>query len=71
MKLTAKEYSISLIPMTPLTPEEQLDIVMASQCHICERLFENEDERDRNHYHFSGVFKRKAHHHCNFDYRVP
>ena len=43
----------------------------ATRCFICERPFEREKDKVRDHCHFTGKFRGAAHGKCNLMYRVP
>ena len=60
-----------VIPMTPLTVEQQTAFNQAKSCHICEKDFNVEDERVRDHSHLSGSFVAAAHSVCNLNYKIP
>ena len=57
--------------MTPLTLEQQTAFNQAKQCHICDRAFNEGDERVRDHCHLTGNFRGAAHSICNLNYKVP
>lgn len=53
-------------PMNPLTPEEE-DV----NCQICEQLFEEEEERVRDHCHLTGRFRNPVYSKCHLGYQLP
>lgn len=54
-------------PMDPLTPEEEEEFQTALFCHIRELLFQEGDERVRNHSHLTGKFRSATHKGCNLN----
>ena len=55
-----------------LTKEEQLSFEKETICHICQKLFEQEDAIPRrDHCHFTGQYRGAAHNSCNLQCRKP
>ncbi|XP_078032837.1 uncharacterized protein LOC144467773 [Augochlora pura] len=55
--------------MTPLTDTQTSNFHTATHCHVCEKPFGVDDERVRDHCHFTGVYRGPAHKDCNLNYR--
>ena len=55
-------------PMDDLTNEQKLEFKLASNCSICGKKFEPDDEKVRDHCHFTGKYRGAAHVKCNLDY---
>ena len=55
-------------PMDDLTNEQKLEFRLASNCSICGKKFEPDDEKVRDHCHFTGKYRGAAHVKCNLDY---
>ena len=47
------QISKNIIPMR-LTVEEELEFVNATKCHICNKNFQPDDVRVRDHCHYTG-----------------
>ena len=56
------------LPMEKLTEEQQLQFKNATRCSICNKKFQEDDERVRDHCHFTGKYRGCAHNKCNLDY---
>ncbi|XP_050447453.1 uncharacterized protein LOC126849551 [Cataglyphis hispanica] len=54
LALRARDFLNTIAPMTPLTANEQERFLSATSCHVCERPFESEDVRVRDHCHSTG-----------------
>ena len=54
--------------MIPLTKEEEDNYNKESTCHICKKDFNNDKIRD--HCHFTGKYRGAAHNMCNLRYKV-
>ncbi|XP_076291056.1 uncharacterized protein LOC143214203 [Lasioglossum baleicum] len=57
------------VPMNPLTEAEKLNFRTATHCHVCEKTFEENDIRVRDHCHFTGAYRGPAHNGCNLSYQ--
>ena len=55
--------------MTPLTKEEEDDYNKENICYICKKEFNNDKVRD--HCHFTGKYRGAAHNTCNLKYKIP
>ena len=55
-------------PMDDLTNEQKIEFKLASNCSICGKKFEPDDEKVRDHCHFTGKYRGAAHVKCNLDY---
>ena len=56
------------LPMEKLTEEQQLQFKNATRCSICNKKFQEDDERVRDHCHFTGKYRACAHNKCILDY---
>ena len=56
--------------MSPLTGEEKKDFINAKSCHICEGKIDD-DDKVRDHCHYTGKFRGAAHKKCNLNYKTP
>lgn len=54
LALSARNILDAYVPMTDLTPDEWERFKNATHCHVCERPFEPEDTRVRDHSHLTG-----------------
>ena len=54
--------------MDPLTAEEERDFMDATCCHICEKPFQDGEERIKDHSHLTGKYRGPAHNSCNLNY---
>ena len=52
-------------PMDELTNEQKLEFKLSSHCSICGKKFEPDDEKVRDHCHFTGKYRGAAHVKCN------
>jgi len=57
-----------LYPEPVLTTREEIQFKKAQVCHICEKKFERDDKRVRDHNHLNGEYRGAAHEDCNFHY---
>ena len=69
-----KNHAIEIIDckkkdMIPLTKEEEDNYNKENICHICKKEFNNDKVRD--HCHFTGKYRRVAHNTCNLRYKIP
>ena len=55
--------------MTPLTEEEEDNYNKENICYICKKEFNNDKVRD--HCHFTGKYRGAAHNTCNLRYKIP
>ena len=55
--------------MTPLTKEEDDDYNKENICYICKKEFNNDKVKD--HCHFTGKYRGAAHNTCNLRYKIP
>ncbi|XP_071576403.1 uncharacterized protein, partial [Temnothorax nylanderi] len=55
--------------MVDLTREEWETFRSATQCHICEKPFAPDDNRERDHCHLTGRYRGPAHSTCNLNYK--
>ena len=55
--------------MTPLTKEEEDNYNKENICYICKKEFNNDKVRD--HCHFTGKYRGATHNTCNIRYKIP
>ena len=55
--------------MIPLTKEENDNYGKENTCYICKKIFNNDKVRD--HCHFTGKYRGAAHNTCNLRYKIP
>ena len=55
--------------MIPLTKEEENNYNKENTCYICKKDFNNDKVRD--HCHFTGKYRGAAHNTCNLRYKIP
>ena len=55
------------LPMEKLTEEQQVQFKNATRCSICNKKFQEDHERVRDHCHFTGKYRGCAHNKCNLD----
>ena len=55
--------------MIPLTKEEKYNYNKENTCYICKNDFNNDKVRD--HCHFTGKYRGAAHNTCNLRYKIP
>ena len=61
-----------IVPMAKLTSDEDIDFKNANLCSICERPFENTNEKVKDHCHITGKKRPGAAHSiCNLNYKLP
>ena len=51
--------------------EEREQFTAATHCFICDKVFEKQKDKVRDHCHFTGKYRGAAHKECNLLYRVP
>lgn len=61
----------TVTPMLQLTEQEEIDFQNASHCHICEKPFEDGEEKVRDHCHLTGKYRNAAHSNCNLNFKLP
>lgn len=52
-----------------LTVEEENAFQIADKCHICEKKYDKDDIKVRDHSHLTGKFRGSAHQGCNIKYQ--
>ena len=57
------------VSMANLTPDEREKFSSATHCHICEKPFDQDDTRVRDHCHLTGRYRGPAHSSCNLNYK--
>ena len=55
-------------PMDELTYEQKIEFRNATNCSICGKKFQPDDEKVRDHCHFTGKYRGAAHVKCNLDF---
>ena len=70
-----KDQAIKIIncekkEMIPLTNEEKESYENQEICHICKKEFNN-DNKVRDHCHYTGKYRGAAHNKCNLRYKIP
>ena len=55
-------------PMDKLTFQQKTEFRQATHCSICNKKFQPEDEKVRDHCYFTGKYRGAAHVKCNLDY---
>ena len=74
-----REHSTKIInyekkKMISLTTEEKVHYNKEKVCHICKKEFDNNDKEQqkvRDHCHYTGKYRGAAHNICNLRYEVP
>ena len=56
--------------MIPLTDKEKESYENQKICHICKKEFNN-DNKVRDHCHYTGKYRGAAHNKCNLRYKIP
>ncbi|XP_051156391.1 uncharacterized protein LOC127278634 [Leptopilina boulardi] len=59
----------NIVPMEPLTKQQNQEFQLSTICHICEKIFTANDIKHRDHCHFTGKFRGAAHRNCNVNYK--
>ena len=57
-------------PMKPLTPKEMDRYEISERCHICFKLFKEDNLKVRDHCHYTGCYRGPAHTKCNLQYKI-
>ena len=57
--------------MAPLTAQELREFLKAPICWICQKKFQENDKKVRDHDHFTGKFRGAAHNQCNLQFKKP
>lgn len=60
-----------VVPMTPLTTEEETLFANSKTCGICDKEFTETDIKVRDHCHLTGKWRFSSHQTCNLNYQVP
>ena len=47
--------------------EEEERFQLSKKCWICERIIDDDDEKNRDHCHITGKFRSAAHWSCNIN----
>ena len=58
-------------PMKLLTPKEMDRYERSERCHICFKLFKEDNPKVRDHCHYTGRYRGHAHTKCNLQYTIP
>ena len=53
-----------------MTEENEVDFQKATNCHICDRQYQDKDIRVRDHCHITGEFRGSAHQDCNLRLQI-
>ena len=53
-----------------MTEENEADFQKATNCHICDQPYQDEDIRVRDHCHITGEFRGSAHQDCNLKLQI-
>ena len=57
--------------MKPLTPKEMDRYKRLERCHICFKLFKEDNPKMRDHCHYTGRYRGPTHTKCNLQYKIP
>ena len=57
--------------MKPLTPKEMDRYKKSERCHICFKLFKEDNPKVRDHCHYTGHYRGPAHTKRNLQYKIP
>ncbi|CAG9769728.1 unnamed protein product [Ceutorhynchus assimilis] len=60
-----------IVPMHPLSREQENEFRNAKNCHICKKPFKDGEERVRDHCHITGKYRAAAHSICNLNFKLP
>nr|XP_015840324.1 PREDICTED: uncharacterized protein LOC103313332 [Tribolium castaneum] len=66
-----KKYLSIVQPMLPLTIQEEFDYLTATDCHICQKPFQQNDIKVKDHCHLTGRYRSAAHSNCNLNFQIP
>lgn len=71
LKSLASDVSNALKKNIPIitSPAEQENFLSNNKCHICSNEISSEEEKVRDHCHFTGKYRGPAHNKCNLSYR--
>ena len=61
-----KEFNKPLV----MTENEELSFKLENKCHICEKSYNEEDIRVRDHCHITGNYRGSSHQDCNLKLRI-
>ena len=50
--------------------DDEVHFECAQVCHICQQIILDDNDRVRDHCHFTGVYRGVAHNACNLNYRI-
>ena len=50
--------------------DNEMHFECAQVCHICQQIIVDDNDRVRDHCHFTGVYRGIAHNACNLNYRI-
>ena len=56
--------------MIPLTNEEKESYENRKICHISKKEFNNNNNKVRDHCHYTGKYRGAAHNKCNLNYKI-
>ncbi|XP_050505444.1 uncharacterized protein LOC126883817 [Diabrotica virgifera virgifera] len=65
------KYLKHIKPMKKLTTAEELQFFESKCCHICDKPFDINEMKVRDHSHLTGLFSGAAHNACNLNYKLP
>ena len=57
--------------MIPLTPKEMDRYKRSERCHICFKPLKEDNEKVRDHCHYTGRYRGPAYTKCNLQYKIP
>jgi len=69
LTIRVKNILSTNVPMVDLTSEEWEKFNSATQCHICEKPFAQDDTHVRDHCHLTGRYRDPVHSNCNLNYK--
>ena len=64
-KVMKKHFNKNLI-----MSEEEEQFQSCNTCWICEKLIDDDDEKERDHFHVTGKFRGAAHSSCNINFQL-